>query len=111
MSAQTSGNSCLTGIYFGGSKTEKTGFLRICFSLCFLEDFFTGTWFWRRSLGIPIFGYCLRMFLQEFLPVLYLHRIPLDSCSHQKLSGLDQRLNKVEVGPGKKNPPGTGIRE
>jgi hypothetical protein len=31
---------------FGDQKQKKTGFLRFFF-LCFLEEFFIGTWFWR----------------------------------------------------------------
>jgi hypothetical protein len=57
----------LTGIYFGGSKTEKN---RI------LEDFFfpvsSGGIFHRNTVlegvaGIPVFGCCHRIFLLEFL--------------------------------------------
>jgi hypothetical protein len=40
----------LTGIYFGGSKTVKKRIPEdFFFFLCFPEDFFTGTWFWRGS--------------------------------------------------------------
>jgi hypothetical protein len=71
------------------------------FSLCFPEEFFTGTWFWRGSqeflflaaftgifcrnscgTGIPAFTMDSSGFLQ----------IPLDSYSRQMLSGSGQRL-------------------
>ena len=40
MSAQTSGNSCLTGIYFGGSTTEKNGIPEDLFFPVFSGGFF-----------------------------------------------------------------------
>jgi hypothetical protein len=86
-----------SGIYFLDEKMFLPGFLRISFFLHFPEDFFTGTWFWRGSLEFLFFS-----FLQEFFAVipvghelLYLPRIPPDSCSRQKLSGLGQRLKKA----------------
>ena len=61
------------------------------FSLCFPEDFFTGTWFWRGRRK-SIFCRFYRNFSQEFLwagiPVFTqdssgFRRIPEDSCSRQ----------------------------
>jgi hypothetical protein len=47
----------LTGIYFGGSKTVKKRIVEDFFYfLCFLEDFFTGTWFWRGSQIFLVFA-------------------------------------------------------
>ena len=71
----------LRNLFFGPKKAFLTGFLRIFFFLCFPEEFFAGTWFWRGSqefLFIPI--------LEEFFAgipggqeFLYLLRIPQDS--------------------------------
>jgi hypothetical protein len=41
------GNSCLTGIFLGGSKTEKNRIPEDFFFLYFQENYFAGTWFWR----------------------------------------------------------------
>ena len=77
-------------LVFGPKKPFLTGFLRISFFLHFLEEFFTGTWFWRGSQEFLFF-----LFLQGFfagIPMgqesLYLPRIPEDSCSRQKLQAL-----------------------
>jgi hypothetical protein len=71
----------LTGIYFWGSKTEKNRIPEVFFFLCFPEDFFTGTWFWR---GLQEFLF--RQLSQDFfagIPAgqefLYLLWIPPDS--------------------------------
>ena len=97
--------SCLTGIYFLGSKTVKKRIPEdFFFFMCFPEDFFPGMWFWRGSqdflffaaftgifhrnscgTGIPAFTTDSSGFLQ----------IPPDSCSCQKLSGVGQRLKKA----------------
>ena len=93
------GNSCLTGIYFGGSKIEKN---------MIPEDFFfpvfSGGIFHRNAVlegvtGIPVFGRHHRIFSQEFLwdrnSCIYsgfLQSAP-DSCSHQTLSGSGQLTN------------------
>jgi hypothetical protein len=53
-------------LFFGPKKAFLTGFLRIFFFLCFPEEFFGGTWFWRgcrNSCFFPI----LQEFPQEFL--------------------------------------------
>jgi hypothetical protein len=65
-----------------GSKTVKKGFLRISyFFLCFPDEFFTGTWFWRGSQEFLFSPLSQEFFTgipagQEFL---YLLRIPPDS--------------------------------
>jgi hypothetical protein len=72
----------LTGIYFWSSKTEKNRIPEdFFFFLCFLEEFFTGAWFWRGQRNS-----CFLPLSQEFfagIPVgqefLYLLRIPPDS--------------------------------
>jgi hypothetical protein len=47
----------LTGIYFGGSKTVKKRIPEDFFYfLCFPEEFFTGTWFWRGSQEFLFFA-------------------------------------------------------
>ena len=68
-------------LFFGPKKAFLTGFLRIFFFLCFPEEFFRGTWFWRGRRNS-----CFFPILQEFfagIPVgqefLYLLRIPQDS--------------------------------
>jgi hypothetical protein len=48
-------------------KPFQPGFLRIFFFLCFLEDFFTGTWFWRGLQEFLIFAAVTGFFLREFL--------------------------------------------
>jgi hypothetical protein len=83
----------LTGLYFGGSKTEEKNRIP--------EDFFFSCVF-RRNFsqecgfggvaGIPVFGHCHRIFLQAGIPVFAPDSsgflwIPPDSCSCQKLSG------------------------
>ncbi len=59
--------SCLTGIYFGGSKTEKNGLLRISFFPVFSEGFFHRNMVLEGVTGIPVFCHCHRIFLKEFL--------------------------------------------
>jgi hypothetical protein len=72
----------LTGIYFWGSKTVKKRITEdFFFSLCFSEEFFTGTWFWRGSQKFLFLPLSQDFFAgipagQEFLR---LQRIPLDS--------------------------------
>ena len=76
------GNSCLTGIYFRGSKTEKNRIPKdFFFPLCFQEEFFNGTWFWRGRRNS-----CFWMLSKDFFArilageeFLYLLRIPMDS--------------------------------
>jgi hypothetical protein len=47
----------LTGIYFGCSKTVKKRIPEdFFFFLCFPEDFFRGTWFWRGSQEFLFFA-------------------------------------------------------
>jgi hypothetical protein len=47
----------LTGIYFGGSKTVKKRIPEdFFFFLCFPEEFFIGTWFWRGSQEFLFFA-------------------------------------------------------
>jgi hypothetical protein len=44
-------------LFFGPIKAFLSGFLRIFFFLCFPEEFFGGTWFWRgrrNSCFFPI---------------------------------------------------------
>ena len=63
------------------------------FFLCFPEEFFTGTWFWRGCWNSCFFLHH-RNFSQEFLwdrkSCIYpgILRIPEDSCSRQKLLAL-----------------------
>jgi hypothetical protein len=71
----------LTGIFLGGSKTEKKQDSR-----GFLFPVFSGELFCRNVVlegvtGIHVFVCCHRIFLLEFLRDrnLYLHRIPPDS--------------------------------
>jgi hypothetical protein len=71
----------MTGIFCWGSKTVKKGFLRDFFYLCFLEEFFTGLWFWRGSREFLFFAAFTGFFAgismgQDFLR---LQRIPPDS--------------------------------
>ncbi len=75
----------------------------IFFSLCFQEEFFTGTWFWRGRRNSVFFRF-YRNFSHEFLwagiPVFTqdssgIRRILENSCSRQKLSGSGQRLKKA----------------
>ena len=83
------GNSCLTGIYFRGSKTGKNRIPKdFFFPLCFQKEFFARTWFWRgRRNSCLIFcrNFCgtgIPVFTPESSGFL---RIPEDSCSRQKL--------------------------
>jgi hypothetical protein len=72
----------LTGIYFWGSKTVKNRIPEDFFSfLCFPEEFFTGTWFWRGSQEFLFFTASQGIFAgipvgQEFLRLQW---IPPDS--------------------------------
>jgi hypothetical protein len=72
----------LTGIYFGGSKTVKERIPEeFFFFLCFPDDFFTGTWFWRGSQEFLFFAAFTGFFAgipagQEFL---HLQQIPPNS--------------------------------
>jgi len=73
----------LTGICFGGSKTEKTGFLRISFFLCFPEEFSQERGFggWKGLQEFLFLDTITGFFAgipagQEFL---FLLRIPPDS--------------------------------
>ncbi len=87
--------------FFGAQKQKKTGFLRISFLfLCFPEEVFTGTWFWRGRRNSSFWTPSQEFFTgipvgHEFLYFLGFLRIPPDSCSRQKLSGLGQRLKKA----------------
>ena len=54
-----------SGIYFWVQKPFLTGFLRISFFLCFPEEFFKGTWFWRGRRNSFFFQF-YRNFSQEF---------------------------------------------
>jgi hypothetical protein len=71
-----------------------------CFCLFFRRKFFTGTWFWR-GLENSCFQLLSQDFSQEFLwdrnscICIGFLPIPPDSCSHQKMSGLDQRLKEA----------------
>jgi hypothetical protein len=92
----------LTGIYILGLKNSKKSIPEEnLFSLCFPEDFFTGTWFWRGSqeflfftafTGIFCRNYCgtgIPAFTTDSFGFL---QIPPDSCSRQMLSGSGQQL-------------------
>jgi hypothetical protein len=62
----------LTGIYCWGSKTVKKRIPEDFFFLCFPEEFFTGTWFWRGSQEFLFFAAFTGFFagipaVQEFL--------------------------------------------
>jgi hypothetical protein len=72
----------LTGIYFGGSKTVKKGFLRISFFSCVFRRNFSQ----ERGFGGSLRNSCFSPLSQEFfagIPVgqefLRLQQIPLDS--------------------------------
>jgi hypothetical protein len=77
-------------IFFGPKKPFLTGFLRISFFLRFLEEFFTGTWFWRGLqeflFAAAFTGIFCRNSCGTVIPVFTLNytrirRIPPDSCS------------------------------
>jgi hypothetical protein len=81
----------LKGIYFWGSKTVKKRIPEDSFfSLCFLEEFFTGTWFWRGSQEFLFFtaftGFFCRNSSRTGIPAFTTDssgflQIPPDSCS------------------------------
>jgi hypothetical protein len=87
----------LRNLFFGPKKAFLTGFLRIFFFLCFPEEFFAGTWFWRGSQELLFFSYFRGFFCRNSwwtgIPVFTpdssgFLRIPEDSCSCQKLLAL-----------------------
>jgi hypothetical protein len=43
-------------LFLGLKNSLKKGFLRILFFLCFPEEFFTGTWFWKGSQEFLFFA-------------------------------------------------------
>jgi hypothetical protein len=74
----------LTGIYFGGSKTEKNRIPEdFFFFLCFPEEFFTGTWFWRGSQEFQFFAIVTGIFHRNScgtgIPLFGFLQIPPDS--------------------------------
>ncbi len=88
-------------LFFGPKIPFLPGFLRISFFLCFPEEFFTGTWFWRWPQEFLFFaavtGFFCRNSCGTGIPVFTLDcsgflQILLDSCSRQTLSGSGQRL-------------------
>ncbi len=88
-------------LFFGQKKPFLPGFLRISFFLCFPEEFFTGTWFWRWLQEFLFFAAVTGIFRRNScgtgIPVFTpdssgFLRIPPDSCSRQTLSGSGQRL-------------------
>jgi hypothetical protein len=81
-----------------------TGFLRIFFFSCIFRRNFSQERGFGEVAGIPVFSDFTGIFHQEFLwaviPVFTqdssgFRRIPEDSCSRQKLSGVGQRLKKA----------------
>jgi hypothetical protein len=90
----------LTGIVLGGSKTEKNRIPEDFFFLYFQENCFAGTWFWRGSLEFMFLSavtefFCWNSCGTGICICTGFLRIPPDSCSRQKLSGLDQQLKKA----------------
>ena len=90
-------NSCFQEFIFWTKKTFLPGFLRIPFFLCFSEEFFTGTWFWRGRRNSCFFsavtGISRRNSCGTGIPVFTpessrFRRFPEDSCSRQKLLAL-----------------------
>jgi hypothetical protein len=82
----------------GGSKTEKNRIPEDFFFSCVFRRNFSQ----ERGFGRGRRNSCFWPLTQEFfagIPVgqefMYLHRIPPDSCSRKKQSGLDQRLKKA----------------
>jgi hypothetical protein len=94
-------------LFLGPKKTFLPGFLRIFFFLCFPEEFFTGTWFWRWLQEFLFFAAVTGIFCRNScgtgIPVFTLDssgflRIPPDSSGFlfpPKLSGSSQRLKKA----------------
>ena len=86
---------------FGGLKNRRKNRIPedFFFSLCFPEEFFTGTWFWRGSQEFlflaAVTGFFCRNSCGTGIPVFTpdssgFFLIPPDSCSRQMLSGSGQ---------------------
>jgi hypothetical protein len=91
-------------LFFGSKKMFLTGFLRIFFFPAFSGGIFHRNVVLERSQEFRFFSDFTGIFHQEFLwaviPVFTqdssgFRRIPEDSCSRQKLSGVGQRLKKA----------------
>ena len=61
------GNSCLTRIYLGGSKSENNRIPKDFFFSVFSGGIFHRNVVLEGVAGIPVFGRYHRIFLQEFL--------------------------------------------